>query len=149
MSGSAEHSRRLQGLVVAGTAVVLTGPAARTALRLVTVALSARRANGAKKVPEYQELGEALLRVVSATGHPVVREDVVSQDLWVDDEPTLLSVPEVAQRLGISDRQARRLAERLDGRKKAGRWFVSEEALNEHMEGRNGDIEKQGKQRAG
>lgn len=134
--------------MVAGTAVVLTGPAARAALRLVNVALSARRVNGARKVPEYQELGEALLRVVSATGHPVVREDVVPQDLWVDDEPTL-SVPEVAQRLGISERQARRLAEKLDGRKKAGRWFVSEEALNEHMEGRNADIEKQGKQRAG
>lgn len=146
MSGSAEHTRRLDGLVEAGAAVVLTGAAARAALNLVKIALKARRFNGLPKSSAYEALAQALHRVVSATGHPDVREDVVPRDFSVD-EPTL-SVPEVAQRLGISERQARRLAEKLDGHKKAGRWFISEEALTEHMEGRNGDIENQGEQRA-
>ena len=53
----------------------------------------------------------------------------------VDEHPTV-PLAEAAARLNISDRQARRLAPQLGGRMIAGRWFVDELALRQHIEGR-------------
>lgn len=55
-----------------------------------------------------------------------------------DAMPTLApTVPltQAARRLGVSERQARRLAPRLGGRRIAGRWFIDETALTEHLDG--------------
>lgn len=137
------ESRRLEGLTVAGSAVVLTGSAAKAALQAVLVAIRSRKANGAGDSLAYTVLAHALGDAVSATGHADVREPVDSQDLWAD-EPTV-SVPEAARRLGIGERQMRRLArEKLEGRKRAGSWFVREQTLNDYMEDRNAAINSQG-----
>lgn len=136
------ESRRLDGLTVAGSAVVLTGSAAKAALQAVLVAIRSRKANGAGVSPAYTVLAQALGSAMSATGHADVREPVDSEDYWVD-EPTV-SAPEAAQRLGIGDRQMRRLAQKLGGRKRAGRWFVNEQSLNEYLEDRNAETENQG-----
>ncbi|MBP2454614.1 hypothetical protein [Mycolicibacterium lutetiense] len=50
------------------------------------------------------------------------------------EQPTV-PVAEAAARLGISVRQARRLAPQLEGRKIAGCVFVDETALRQHTEG--------------
>jgi len=127
------NSGRLDGLVVAGTAVILTGGAARAALQAALIAIRARRANGLPDSEMYRELARALAQVESANGHSDIRERVVVEHLSVG--PTVPLV-EAAARLGLSDRQLRRLAPRLGGKKIGGTWLVDEQALEEAIEGR-------------
>lgn len=126
-------SWRLDGLVVAGTAVILTGGAARAALQAALIAIRARRANGLPDSEAYRELARALAQAESGGGHSDAREHVAVEHFSVG--PTVPLV-EAATRLGLSDRQARRLAPRLGGRKIAGRWLIDEQALMDQIEGR-------------
>ncbi len=71
---------------------------------------------------------------MAAAGHSDVRSPAISKAVAVE-QPTV-PLDKAAARLGISHRQARRLALKLGGDKIAGRWFVDEAALNEHIEGR-------------
>lgn len=134
MSGNAQpNSWRLDGLLVAGEAVILTGSAARCALQAALIAIRARRRGGLPDSGPYRELAVALAQVESAGGHSDICERAAVQHIPV--EPTV-PVTEAAERLGLTDRQVRRLAPRLGGKKIAGRWFVDEQALVEEIEGR-------------
>ncbi|MDO0977182.1 hypothetical protein [Mycolicibacterium frederiksbergense] len=126
------RSRLLDGLVIAGTAVVLTGPAVETALQAALIAIRSRRANGLPDSPMYRALATALAQARSGDGHADVREHVVGQHFSVE-APTV-PIATAADRLDICDRQARRLAPALGGRKIGGRWFVDEQALAEYIE---------------
>lgn len=123
----------LDGLLRAGSAVILTGPAAESALQAVLIAVRARRANGLPPAPAYRVLAAALHAARSADGHTDAPEPHGAQDFPL--EPTI-PAHEAAQRLGVGARQIRRLAPRLGGRKIGGRWFVDETALTEHLRGR-------------
>lgn len=134
MSGKAQRSSpRLEGLLVAGDAVILTGAAARCALQAALIAIRARRRGGLPVSDTYQALAIALARAGAGTGHSDIRETAVVQDISVG--PTIPLV-EAAARLGLTDRQVRRLAVRLGGRKVGGRWLIDEQALEEHIAGR-------------
>lgn len=69
---------------------------------------------------------------MAAAGHSDVRLPAIGNA--VPMKPTV-PLDEAADRLGVSLRQARRLAPRVGGRKIGGRWFVDEMALREHIEG--------------
>lgn len=135
MSAS-DRLRRLDGLVVAGTAVVLTGPAVETALQAALIAIRSRRANGLPDSAAYRALASALVHARSGSGHSDVQDQAVGQH-FSTEAPTV-PIAEAVARLGICDRQVRRLAPRLGGRKIGGRWFVDEQALAEHLEMRRG-----------
>ena len=47
-----------------------------------------------------------------------------------------MSIHQMAAALGVSDRQARRLAPRVGGQLVAGRWLVNRQAVLEHRDGR-------------
>ena len=72
---------------------------------------------------------------MSVRGQSVIDQTELAQPDAVDEHPTV-PLAEAAARLNISDRQARRLAPQLGGRMIAGRWFVDELALRQHIEGR-------------
>lgn len=121
------------GLLRVGPVVVLSGPALKAARDSALIAAKHRKRSG---IP-YQhyvalacEFGEAM----AAAGHSDVRSPAISKAVAVE-QPTM-PLDETAARLGISRRQARRLAPQLGGRKIAGHWFVDEAALDEHIEGR-------------
>ncbi|MGV0874244.1 hypothetical protein [Mycolicibacterium sp. XJ879] len=124
-----------EGLIRAG-AVVLTGPALRTTLQAALIAVKHRRMSG---LPTDQfeglaaEVHAAMSTAMSASGQ-TVRSETAIRDT-ADMHPTAPTVPleAAAERLGISTRHARRIAPKLAGRK-AGRWFVDETALREHLE---------------
>ncbi|WP_418003353.1 hypothetical protein ACNO8X_26095 [Mycobacterium sp. PDNC021] len=127
------NSWRLDGLVVAGSAVILTGGAARAALQAALIAIRARRANGLPASEPYRELARALAQVESGGGHSDIHERVVVEHFSVG--PTVPLV-EAAARLGLSGRQLRRLAPQLGGKKIGGMWLVDEQALADEIEGR-------------
>lgn len=120
--------------MVAGTAVILTGPAVETALQAALIAIRARRVNGLPASSAYRTLAAALGQARSAAGHADFREPVDVQHFSVQ-APTV-PITQAADRLGVCDRQMRRLARRLGGRKIGGRWFVDEQLLVEHIEER-------------
>lgn len=119
----------LHGLVIAGEAVVLTGEAARVALQAALIAIRSRRVNGLPESPAYRALATALAK--SVNGHADVREVVVEQH-YPREQPQV-PISQAAEQLGIGERQVRRLAPKLGGRKIGGRWFVDEHALTEHL----------------
>lgn len=120
------------GLIRAGGIVVLSGPALRAARDCALIAVKHRKLSG---VPyqTYEALACEFAAAVSAAGHSDVRSPAVSKAVAVT-QPTV-PLAEAAERLGISDRQARRLAPQLGGRRVAGRWLVDELALREHLGG--------------
>ena len=131
----------LPGLMRVGGVVVLTGPAARSALQAVKIAIRSRRANGAPESRDYAELAVALADAVTAAdGHPAVRETV--EMLPSKEQPTM-TADDAAQVLGVGVRHACRLAPRLGGHKIAGRWFLDEQAVVEHGEWRRGGQSRQ------
>lgn len=135
MSGDPRLNRRvLDGLMVAGSAVILTGDAAEVARQAVASARRSRRVNGLPDTPAYQLLAESLTQVVSAAGRTDVREPAAGQHFPY--EPPTVPLELAAQRLGVGHRQARRLAPLLGGRKIGGRWFIDEHALTEHLDGK-------------
>lgn len=134
MSGKPQrNSPRLDGLLVAGEAVILTGGAARCALQAALIAIRARRTNGLPTSESYRQLATALAQVASAAGHTDIREALAEHHIPL--EPTV-PLAEAAARLGLTDRQVRRLAPKLGGRKLGGRWLIDEQALMEHIQGR-------------
>ena len=47
----------------------------------------------------------------------------------------MMSTSEAAALLGVSRRQATRLAPQLDGRFTGGRWLIPSRTLDDHLEG--------------
>ena len=121
------------GLLRAGGVVVLSGPALKAARDCALIAVKHRKMSG---VPyrTYEALACELNEAVSASGQADMRSPAISKAVAVD-RPNV-PITEAAARLGISDRHARRLAPKLEGKKIAGRWFVDEIALRQHIEGR-------------
>lgn len=122
------------GLMRVGGVVVLSGPALRTTLECVVVAIRASKTAG-RPHHVYETLACELAAGMSANGQTDVRLPAVCDSVPVEQQPTV-PVTEAADRLNISLRQARRLAPQLGGKKIAGSWLVDELALREHIEGR-------------
>lgn len=122
------------GLVVAGTAVILTGDAARAALQAVLIAIRSRRLSGLPNSAAYTELAQALADAATADGQSDVPKHAVGQG-FPAEVPTV-PIDDAAARLGLSPRQVRRLAPKLGGRIIGGRWLLDEQAIREHLQGK-------------
>ncbi|KMO82302.1 hypothetical protein [Mycolicibacterium chlorophenolicum] len=123
------------GVIRASAAVILTGPALRFALDCALIALRQRKRSGLPFSTEpYEALACELAAAMAADGHSDVHSTPV-RDAVAVEKPTV-PIPEVAERLDVSPRQARRLAPQLGGQQIGGRWFVDEIALREHIGGR-------------
>jgi hypothetical protein len=121
------------GLVVAGTAVVLTSDWLHTTLQAVLIASRSRRHNGLPNNAAHAELAGALADAMAAHGQSDVPQPEGLQH-FPQEQPTV-TVDEAAEQLGLSRRQTRRLAPRLGGKLIAGRWLLDQVAITEHMEG--------------
>ncbi|OBF65857.1 hypothetical protein A5753_00740 [Mycobacterium sp. 852002-51971_SCH5477799-a] len=140
------------GLLRVGGVVVLSGPALRATLQGQLIAIRQRRMSGLP-TGEFEDLAAELHAAMTAqadmtaddnsagpgngmaaNGHSDMRLLLAGHPVPV--EPTV-PLAEAAARLGISRRQARRLARRLGGDKIAGRWLVDELALRQHIEGKS------------
>lgn len=121
------------GLMRVGPVVIVSGPALERARNAAIIAANSRRDNG---VPYdvYAAMAGIFSAAMSADAHADVRSPAVSDAVDVE-QPTVPS-EEVAERLGCTPRHARRIAQRLGGRKIRGRWYVTSTALAEHIEGR-------------
>jgi hypothetical protein len=123
------------GPIVAGTAVILTGESLKHALDAVLIAARARTRNGLSNSGSHLALAQALNAAMSASGHAVVR---VTED-WEDhlqQEPPTVTVAEAARQLGLSERQTRRRAPQLGGKRIGGVWLLDQDAIDEHKKGR-------------
>ena len=120
------------GLVVG--AVVVLGPAwLELAVRDAALASRSRRHNGLHESAAHREYFEALAAALAAVGHTAIPE-TPEMPSYPQQLPTV-PVTEAAERLGLSQRQCRRLAPRLGGKRVGGRWFLDDEALREHEGG--------------
>ena len=125
------------GLTRYGPAVIVTGPALKLVLDAALIAVKHRRMTAGLpfSTTPYEALACELRAAMAADGHADVRTSAISDPVPVDEQPSV-PLAEAAALLGISRRQARRLAPQLGGCKVAGSWFVEETALRQHIEGR-------------
>lgn len=121
------------GLTRVDGVLVLSGPALKADLECVLIAIRQRKLSGLP-YQAYEALACELHAAMAAAGHSDVRSPAISHDVPMD-QPTV-PLAEAAARLGRSRRQASRVALQLGGKKIAGRWFVHEAALDEHIKGR-------------
>lgn len=128
-----EATAAVNGLIRAGGVVVIHDTAARTLCQALLIAERARRLNGLPPSTDYAELIDAL-HAASGVGQTDVRTAPSLPQL--PHEPTV-TVRHAAKRLGISERQARRLAAKLGGRKVGNQWRLDEQAIREHSDGRS------------
>lgn len=109
--------------------VIVSGPALRAAADAILIAIRSRRLSGLPRSRVHDDLAAAFLDA-SATGHTDVPDIPLPASL-----PTV-PIVEAAQRMDRSPRQIRRLAKKLGGKKIAGRWYLDEHAITEHLGGR-------------
>jgi hypothetical protein len=123
----------IAGLMRTGEIVILSGSALKEARDSALIAAKHRKRSG---IPyrNYEALACEFGEAMAAGGHSDVRSPAIRKAVIVE-QPTV-PLAEAAIRLGLSRRQASRLAPKLGGDKIAGRWFVDKAALNEHIEGR-------------
>jgi hypothetical protein len=121
------------GLMQSGELVIVTGAALRPALLSALTAIKQRKRDGLP-TQVYDDLASAFFAAMAASGHSDVRLPAISDPVPVES-PTV-PLTEAATRLDVSDRQARRLANKLGGQKIGARWFIDETALREHIEGK-------------
>jgi hypothetical protein len=121
-------------LLVVGGVVVLHGPALAALRDALLVSARTRQRNGLPVGAHHAALIAAITEAMSATGQTDGRETTALHS----ESHELPTVPlaEAARRLGRSQRQTRRLAPRLGGRRIAGRWLLDDRAIAEHLEGR-------------
>lgn len=117
-----------RGPAVVGGVVVLHGDYLRHALLAVRHIIGRRRREHLPVPPEWAELECALSQAMSACPRP----DPTST---ASDDTTYMDTRQAAAQLGCTERHARRLAGRLDGRREGGRWLIPESAVTEHLEG--------------
>ena len=122
------------GLTVIGPVVILTGPAAHAAANAILIAVRTRSVNGLPRSQHYDAIAAAL---VSACGHADDRPSPITDSIGVPDIPPTVPISDAAKYLGLSKRQARRLAPNLGGRIIGGRWLLDAQAVTEHREGRH------------
>lgn len=107
-------------------AVLLTGSAIQAAAYAVDVARTSRAASHRPPSPALEHLAGVL-------APPCPRADLASER---EGDDQLMNTASVAALLGVTPRQVRRLAVRLDGRNVGGRWLYPHSAVIEHIEGR-------------
>ena len=122
------------GLLRVDGVVVLSGLPLKVARDCALIAAKHRKWCG---IPfqSFEALACEFGAAMAAAGHSDVRLPAVCDPVPVEKQPTV-PVAEVADRLGISERQARRVALKLGGRKVGGRRFVEEAALRQHLDER-------------
>lgn len=126
--------------LVVGGVVVLHGDILPALLDALLIAARNRKLNGNPVSSTYGDIAQAIITAMSAVGRSDVRTSAPPQS-YVDDPPTV-TVAEAARRLGLSERQTRRLAPRLGGRIIAGRWLLDAIAIDEHEKGQMAWTEK-------
>jgi hypothetical protein len=132
----------ISGPMVAGGVVILSGEWLEAARQTVLIAARARHLNGLPASATQSALASAFSTaasaststLVSANGHSDVREIELCQRIPCE-QPTV-PISDAAVQLGLSDRQVRRLADELGGRKIGGRWLLDQDSINEHQRGR-------------
>jgi len=124
----------IDGLTRVGGVVVLSGRTLRVMRDALAIALRARRLNGLPDSSSYVVIIAEINEAMAAHGQTDVRDDIDMQASVLQP----MSVEEAAGALGISRRQARRLAPKLGGRRIGGRWMLGPQAVREHMEGQKG-----------
>lgn len=121
----------VSGLIRVDGVVVLSGPALRATLQGVLEGIKWRRSKGLP-FDTQEALACELLAAMAVGGQTDVRSTPFREPMVTQpDVPT----DQVAKRLGVSPRQARRIAARLGGRKVGRQWLVDEHALRQHIEG--------------
>lgn len=120
------------GLTRVGGVVVLSGDALRSALECAVIAIKHRALSGLPN-RRYEQLAQELSAAMAAAGQSDVPEPEAREPVTMA-RPTV-TITEAAARLGLSNRQTRRLAPRLGGQIIGGQWLVDEPALREHIEG--------------
>lgn len=126
--------------IATGPAVVLTGNTLDIARQAIIVAQHARRRNGLPESATYATLLDAVTDALSRSRHHAVDEVPDPEELEVDG-PDELTAREAADILRLSLRQTQRLAPRLGGRLRAGRWILDRLCVEEHVEGSSKTIE--------
>lgn len=104
--------------------VLITGADLAVARYAVNVTLRHRRRQGLPDIQGLARLGDALAEVGQTDTEPEA-----------SGEAEYMTVDEAARRLSCSARSARRLAERLGGRKLGGRWLIDTQAVQDHLQG--------------
>lgn len=104
--------------------LLLTGDAVDALAYAATVAQRARQRNG---LPASR----ALAALLTAAGQQDTPETPA-----LETEPEWITTEEAARMLGVSNRQARRLAPALGGRLTGGRWLLDRRAVEEHTQGK-------------
>lgn len=113
--------QRLEGVVL------LSGDSIEAARFAVRVTIAARQRNGQRVPAEIAELA----RELSVYGQrDTTAENVGNSGTQAD----WISTQEVARMLGISERQARRLAPELGGTLHAGRWLIDRTAVTHYRQ---------------
>ena len=146
-SDSLDHRRHTESLRLPGSAVaqpvtaeppvingivLLHGDWLDVTLHAIAAAQRRRVQNGLPPGRAFSALAQAVAAAQQASGHADAANTPEAHD---GVEPTV-TVPEAAERLGLSDRQIRRIARRLGGKKTAGRWLMDDDAVREHEDGR-------------
>lgn len=124
---------RTAGLLVAGSAVILTGDWLPVVSRALCAAQERRRRNGLPPGHAYTELSQVITSAIAASGQTDLTKPATAQHRS-GDEPTV-DIAEAARRLRVDPRHARRLAKRLGGTKVKGKWLLDADAITEHLEG--------------
>ena len=123
----------MNGLHRVGGVVVISGNAARTLCEAVLIAERSRRSSGLPLSRDYATIAAELHAAMSAAGQSDVRSD---PDPKTDVVHPTVTIEQAAEVLGVSKRQARRLAPDLGGRIVNGGWLLDPQAIREHIEGR-------------
>jgi hypothetical protein len=124
--------------IVAGSAVILTGESVEAALQAVLIAARARTRNGLPNSAAHLELAKAFAEAMSANasarGRSVIDKAELLQAI-TEQERLTVTIEDAARQLALSERQVRRLAPKLNGRKINGQWLIDQDAIDEHKEG--------------
>lgn len=119
------------GLLVAGSAVILTGDWLETAFKALLVAERTRRLNRLPDNEAERYLAAALRKAMSARPQTDGPKPAAAQT-----NTRWLTTQKAAEMLGCTERHARRIAPQLDGIREAGSWHIPETAITEHLEGK-------------
>ncbi|MDI9629571.1 MAG: helix-turn-helix domain-containing protein [Acidobacteriota bacterium] len=102
---------------------------------LFYLANAAQRARLHDGLPQSRAINQ-LIHTLAATGHPDTPESTCRETEEAMGMAEVIGTNEAARLLGISPRQARRLAPRLDAHKVGGTYAIPATAINEHLKGK-------------
>lgn len=123
------------GVLVLPGAVVISGDALRIVASLVVAAQATRRRNGLPVSRPLAAMARTLEQAMTADGRTAVRDEPDDQSGVVAIPQRVVTTKEASELLEKSERQLRRLAPLLGGRKLGGVWYLDLDALEDHLEG--------------